>query len=166
MRFDDVADLVANGFTGFITCSELQRTGCRDVPNEGGIYLVIRPFAMAPEFLSESIGGHFKGNNPTLPTAALRAQWVEPAKVLYIGKAGGLSGNGTLKSRLRQYMNFGQGQAVGHWGGRCIWQLADSSSLQICWKVTPSEDPAARESELIQDFRAQYHKRPFANLRN
>jgi hypothetical protein len=69
-----------------------------------------------------------------------------------------------LKSRLKQYMDFGAGKLVGHKGGRYIWQLADSDKLQICWMPTQSEEPEKVERRLIQMFKAVHGKRPFANL--
>ena len=73
----------------------------------------------------------------------------------------------TLKKRLSTYMRFGQGEAVGHWGGRFIWQMKDSRDLIICWKPMPIGDAAKEESDMIQSFKqAHGGKRPFANLRD
>ncbi len=166
MDFENISDLINHGFRGFVTVAELQRSACRDVPNEQGVYLVVRPTIRPPEFLSQSTGGHFKDKAPTVSVAELQRQWVAGPKVIYVGKAGSSSGTTTLRSRLRSYMRFGLGKPVGHWGGRYIWQLADASDLQVCWKPTPNEDPAVIESQLIQAFQAMYGKRPFANLRD
>lgn len=78
--------------------------------------------------------------------------------MIYIGKAA------VLRDRLRGYMRFGEGKPAPHWGGRYIWQLADAKSLLVCWKATPDEAPRLVERRLIQEFCAQYGKRPFANL--
>ena len=68
-------------------------------------------------FAERSCGGWFKGKEPTVANAALVANWVENAEVVYIGKAD------QLKRRQTQFADFGIGKPVGHWGGRLIWQL-------------------------------------------
>ena len=117
-----------------------------------------------PEFLHESVGGHFKGRNPTVNITDLQANWVKDTKVIYIGQAGGGNSNATLKKRLRQYMRFGQGQPVGHWRGRFIWQISNNRDLIICWKPIQDEDPRIIEKSLIQKFYDHYGKKPYANL--
>jgi hypothetical protein len=90
------------------------------VPKTGGVYVVIRTEIGPPSFLKKSIGGWFKGKDPTVPAQALTADWVDGAEVVYIGKAD------ELRRRLGQFAKFGAGEAIGHWGGRLIWQLANS----------------------------------------
>ncbi len=159
LRFDDPTHLSEYGFAGFFTVQELQETRCRSVPSEPGVYLVVRPGTTLPIFLRESIGGHFKDRNPTVTTEKLVDKWLKSVSVLYIGKAG------SLRNRLKQYMDFGLGKPVGHHGGRYIWQLEHSTLLQLCWKATPDQDPAFVESHLIQTFNQQHGRLPFANLR-
>lgn len=166
MDFENIDRIAEQGFDGFVAISSLQASMCRDVPAEQGVYLVVRLDSTPPVFLGTSVGGHFKGKDPTAPVVALHDRWVEGPIVVYIGKAGGPTGQATLKSRLISYMQFGLGKPTGHWGGRYIWQLASSGDLRVCWKPTPRESPAAMESRLIQEFKAKYGKRPFANLRD
>jgi hypothetical protein len=161
MQFTLLTDIHDAGFQGFIPISALQRSRCAEVPNEPGVYMILTPNAGAPAYLPISIGGHFKGQDPTLLVSRLASQWVPESCVVYIGKA-----NVPLLHRLRLYMDFGLGKAVAHKGGRCIWQLADSGQLQVAWKVTPGEEPALVETQLIQGFKARYGRRPFANLRD
>lgn len=96
--------------------------------------------------------------------AELEANWVEGTSVVYIGKAGGVGSSATLQKRISQYIRFGQGANVGHWGGRYIWQLADSRDLVVCWKILTNEEPREVERLMIADF-IDVHggKRPFAN---
>jgi hypothetical protein len=116
------------------------------------------------EFLEKGCGGHFKGKNPNVAISELQKNWVNDAKVVYIGKAGGTGKKATLKSRLKQYLHFGLGKPVGHWGGRLIWQLKHSSDLVICWKSLPTDEPRDYEAKLIKLFISKFGKRPFANL--
>ncbi|MEU4317185.1 hypothetical protein AB0F85_02200 [Nocardia fluminea] len=148
-----------DGFGGFVPFSELPDA---DVPAEPGVYVVVRPTETAPVFLSASPAGWFKGKDPTLPVAELQAAWVPGEPVLYIGKAAaGRSRKRGLRKRLDEYRRHGAGQPVGHWGGRMIWQLADSVELVVGWRTTD----AARTTEksMIVDFVKLYGKRPFAN---
>ena len=89
---------------------------------------------------------------------------MENTDIVYIGKAGGMTSKVTLQSRLIQYLKFGMGKNIGHWGGRYIWQLANTDELVICWKPT-DEEPRKVETEMIAQFKAEHQgQRPFANL--
>lgn len=57
-------------------------------------------------------GGFFKGKNPNVSIQELNSNWIDGEHIVYIGKAT------ELCRRLRQYMSFGQGKNIGHWGGR------------------------------------------------
>ena len=164
-QFGSIDAILQSGFEGFETISALKESRCCDVPDVPGVYLVLRASKTPPEFLAESTGGHFKGKNPTVLVTQLELKWVEDALVLNIGKAGPTRRR-TLKSRLAEYMRFGQGEPVGLAGGRYIWQLANSSELLVCWKATPDVDPKDEESRLITEFEAAYRKLPFANLQH
>lgn len=162
MNFSTIADIRNSGFSGFLSISALQKSKCSDVPNEPGVYLILRSGAALPKFLDASIGGHFKGNNPTVAARTLESRWLENTPVLYIGKAGPRTA--TLRSRLWQYLRFGQGQRVGHWGGRYIWQLRESCDLLVCWKITALDSPRMIEKALMNEFKQAHGKLPFANL--
>lgn len=129
------------------------------------MYVVIREAPTPPTFLAMSIGGHFKGKDPTVPVATLQAKWVPVAQVIYVGKAGaGAAGRRGLRKRLDEYRQFGAGRPVGHYGGRYVWQLADSADLHVAWLATPERDAAQVERELLAEFIALHGARPFANL--
>jgi len=149
--------LTRDGFAGWVRFEAL-RAQIDQVPSVGGVYVVVRESHGRPEFLDANPGGRFKGRDPTVPFEVLRANWVDDAEVVYIGKAD------QLRRRLRQFADFGAGHPIGHWGGRLIWQLADSEMLLVAWKRTLAEVvPRAAEAELIARFRAAYGKPPFAN---
>jgi len=154
-------ELIFDGFEGFKTIKHL-RESFEEIPKEKGVYLIIFD-GILPKFLEESIGGHFKRKNPTVQIEKLRKKWIDGSEVIYIGQAGGNNSNATLRKRIKQYIQFGSGKPVGHWGGRYIWQLDQSDELLIAWKST-DEDPYVIESELIDKFREEYGDRPFANL--
>lgn len=127
--------------------------------------MILYPSENMPNFKFPGSGGHFKRKNPNITVKILENNWIIDEPIIYIGKAGSTSGSATLQSRLKQYLSFGQGKPVGHWGGRYIWQLDFPEDLIICWKQTPEDDPSIIESHLIQKFKNGYNQRPFANLR-
>ncbi|MGP4030495.1 hypothetical protein [Pseudarthrobacter sp. 1C304] len=154
--------LRSEGFAGFKTFEELD---LGEVPREPGIYAVLHPEGRQRAFLEESVGGWFKRKNPTILLDALAAEWVDGADVLYVGKAGaGTSSARGLRKRIQEFMDFGRGRPVGHWGGRLIWQLADSQSLLIAWKVLPAAEVNEAEAKYHAEFRCHYGRLPFANL--
>lgn len=158
---DDLAEM---GFTGFVTVHDLRTSELREVPQVPGVYVVLRESDDAPSFRTVNVGGHFKGKDPTVPIDKLRAKWVPATNVDYIGKAGHLGRPPTLRTRLKQYLDFGAGKPVGHWGGRYIWQLEDSEELVVCWRAPEDEDPEEMELGLITSFRQAHGCLPFANL--
>src|SRR4051812_4342723 len=143
---------------GFVGWAPFQAMKAKDkVPNSGGVYVVIRGQTEPPEFLQASVGGWFKGKDPTVTPDALETNWVDGAEVVYIGKAD------QLRRRLRQFADFGSGKPIGHWGGRLIWQLAECETLLVAWRETPGQVPRDVETEMIEDFRNAFGKTPFAN---
>lgn len=142
------------GFVGWVRFEELRGGSC---PSAGGVYVVTYPSGERAAFAARSGGGWFKGQDPSVPPETLTANWVDSAEVVYIGKAN------QLRRRLIQYADFGAGRPVGHWGGRLIWQLPNTSDLRVAWKETPGRVPSDVEAELIASFRQVYGKPPFAN---
>jgi hypothetical protein len=142
------------GFRGFVPLHALDVT---TVPSLPGVYVVVRESEAPVTFLDENPGGRFKASNPTVAIPRLTEKWVDGCCVLYIGKAT------NLRSRLRQYRDFGRGKPIGHWGGRYIWQLADAHELLVCWKPT-TDSPRDLERRLLTLFCDSYGTLPFANL--
>ena len=154
-------ELIAAGFTGFKTVKQMNNGGLSSVAESQGVYMILylNPTGEMPNFLPVGTGGLFKGEDPNVSIVELQNNWVEGTPVVYIGKAT------SIKKRLSQYMRFGQGKNVGHKGGRYIWQIPNSENFVVCWKPT-QEDSRTVEAELIQQFVAEFGKRPFANLRD
>lgn len=153
------AVLMEAGFKGFVTFAELRERGIEKVPHVGGIYVVLREAEVGPVFLERSIGGHFKGKDPTVDIPILQAKWIDDSACMYIGKAT------DLRRRLREYMRFGRGHRIGHWGGRYIWQVEGSEDLIVAWKATGEISPRNAEMDLLLAFGEAFDDRlPFANL--
>jgi hypothetical protein len=162
--YTDVDSIRTEGFSGFRTIAQLW-DDYTAIPNQEGIYVIIQPSDDHPTFLEKGVGGFFKGKNPNVTIAELSSRWVPGCKVLYFGKASGSSLNATLRSRLRQYVEFGRGKPQGHYGGRLVWQLKHHPELLVAWKPLPNADPRIEEARLIETVRSHYGRRPFANLK-
>ena len=163
MNFSEITSIKENQFKGFKTISELMLDST-PIPDVKGVYMVLLPKIESPQFIKVGTGGHFKDRNPNVSIEELERNWINNTHVVYIGKAGSLSGGATLRSRLRQYLRFGQGNKVGHWGGRYIWQLRNSRDLLFCWMALPNHEPRQAEMLLLDKFIEQYNTLPFANL--
>jgi len=156
------ADLAEVGFLGFVPFADLPKA---EVPKGHGVYAVLRINRTPPRFRAASVGGWFKGRDPSVAVDVLRESWVDGEEIVYIGKAGGSIRRG-LRKRLEEYRRYGEGEPVGHQGGRYVWQLEDSSDLLVAWRETPGEDPAHVETEMLVEFRDRTGSLPFANLRH
>lgn len=166
MKMKEREQLKKLGFVGFKTVRELMNS-CKDIPPNMGVYVVLRENESEPQFVKEGTSGFFKGKDPNVSFSELKTNWIDNEPVVYIGKAGGANSSATLQKRLGQYLRFGQGEDIGHWGGRYIWQLSDSQDLVICWKTLTDNEPREVERQMIADFKnAHGGKRPFANLRD
>ena len=154
--------LKAEGFAGFRPIQDLETMR---IPQGTGLFAVIAPDGFRPRFLTKSTAGVFKKKDPSLPAAALAAEWVDAAVVLYVGKAGpGSKGNRGLRRQIQEFVDFGQGKPPGHWDGRLIWQLADPGSLAIAWKELPADQLNRAEAGYHAAFVEEFGLLPFANL--
>lgn len=161
--FNDIEKIKSFGFKGFKSINSLIIDNST-IPKQKGVYLIIRNDKKAPDFSIEGTGGFFKGKDPNISSEELQENWISDCKVIYVGKAGGENKKATLQTRLKQYLKFGQGKNIGHYGGRMIWQLSDAQDLIVCWKELPNDEPSFVEGKLINIFKEKYGKRPFANL--
>ncbi|MBS2037611.1 hypothetical protein JST97_21670 [bacterium] len=146
------------GYQGFQTFQRLSED-VSEIPLQAGVY-VVEWGGGEPDFLTRGSGGHSKGD-PNVPVSLLRAQWISEASILYVGKAGASGSKATLRSRVKQMLEFGQGKPAKHYGGRYLWQLRQAASLRLAWKCG---DPTLLEQELLSQFTAYYGRLPFANL--
>lgn len=160
------ASLKQDGFTGFRRLGELE---INRIPQKPGVFAVLLPpdgaGTLVPQFLARSTAGVFKKKDPTLTPELLRAEWVDGADVLYVGKAGpGSKGNRGLRRQIQEFVDFGRGRPPGHWDGRLIWQLAAANELIIAWRELPVEELAATEADYHAAFVGEFGRLPFANL--
>ena len=154
------SDLEAAGFRGWRTWDALRASGFTGVCRGPAAYVVYRPSAGPPTFLTDNPAHHFKGKDPSVAIDTLGANWVAGAHVIYIGKAE------VADRRVKQFADFGAGRPVGHWGGRLIWQLADSAELLVAWHaISWGEAARSYEKRLLRHFASLYSDSlPFANL--
>jgi len=146
--------LEAAGFKGFVAFKDID---VHRLPPEPGVYAVLRESETRPVFLDANPAGWFKGLDPTVPVAELEAAWPEGAQCVYIGKAN------SLRRRITQFRQYGDGRPVGHQGGRRIWQLADADDYILAWLPTSGVDPEDVEGDLIRAFVAEYGQKPIGN---
>jgi hypothetical protein len=151
--------LTDRGYGGWVPLRELRPGGTATVEGVPGTYVVVRPSDDAPVFLAVSPAGCFKGRDPSVPVDQLRANWVDGATTLYIGKADNLT------DRVRSMAAFGDGRPQAHYGGRLVWQLADAAAFLFAWRPLRLGFTTARgdEVDMIERFRSAYGKPPFAN---
>jgi hypothetical protein len=156
----DQPTLISLGFHGFRAWEDLRSNGIHEIPQDSGLYTVVRTSRSQPVFLERSPPGWFKGKDPTVPVTSLESKWIDGAEVVYIGEGG------NLRNRLKLFLRFGCGDACAHKGGRYIWQLADAFDLLVAWKPCGVEVSSRNaERELLERFYAVHGQLPFANLR-
>lgn len=152
--------LSEQGFRGFVPVSDLQENSLQ-IPSIMGIYTVLRTSATPPNFLERSPASWFKSKDPTVPVSRLTDEWVPGAEVLYIGSGDSLRDRVGL---LIEFSDAGRSKSVFHWGGRLLWQLADSENLVVAWKATP-QGIGREERDLVLEFKEAFEMLPFANLK-
>ena len=152
-RFDQ-QHLSELGFCGFQRVRNLP-PGCPHIPSKPGIYAVtLEPAVMT--FLDRSVGGHFKGSDPSVTPSVLAARQIDRVPLMYVGRAS------SLRSRINLLARYARGEPVAHRGGRYLWQIAEHDQLRVAWRF--QEDPVNAESALLDDFKATFGRLPFANL--
>lgn len=133
----------------------------KDIPDSPGVYKVIVPEQFGTIDSKDFEQPTFAGGEEPLDLDAVRKKYdgVKGTSVLYIGKAS------NLRRRIRQFINYGNGNAKNHRGGRFIFAIKDWGNLELEIKVCKSKEKAAeRESELINEFKDEHdQKLPFAN---
>lgn len=158
MKFEEKEWLEKEGFEGFLKIKDLkeQEYLLSTIPTQSGVYVSLRLSNDKPKFCEVSTGGHYEGKDPKKPIAKLQKKWVEDSVIMYIGESC------NLQERISLYLEFSQGKAVRHWGGRYVWQLEDADELVVCWKVCKNAEN--KKYEMLTDFKAEHGALPFANI--
>lgn len=163
----EIQKLKKTGFTGFLKINKIKDNNYSQIPAAKGIYIVLWKSTSQPIFLKDNPGGHFKGKDPTVSIEKLRNNWVQNTSIIYIGKAGSKTSTTTLKKRIKDFIEFGNGKPKSHWGGRYIWQIKDAEKyLLFCWKKVQNIEPRKFEKEFIKNSKETFCKLPFGNLIN
>lgn len=158
-----VEGLRRQGFEGFVRFADLELA---QIPTEPGIYVVVWDGTGLPPIAETSVGGWFKGKDPSISRVEAVSRLLPGVQLLYLGKASiGSMGNRGLRKRIDEFAKFGQGKPVGHWGGRLIWQIQDPAQLRIAWKVIKDMDPEVAEKAHLLAFKGEFGQLPYANLR-
>lgn len=161
MDFGSLGSLSINGFKGFRQIDKLA-LDLDEVPQVKGIYVMLYTSSEYPNFCKNGSGGWFKGEDPNEDKDFLEDRWVHGAIVVYIGMS-----DRPLRTRVSEFLKFGNGQNIGHRGGRLVWQIQERRQLALCWKAYGEYPRTVREIEraMIAEFEATYGKRPFANIK-
>jgi hypothetical protein len=147
------------GFTNSSSVSDFLWSHVSRIPRGSGTFAVLREDPSDPRFLATSNASEVKGRDPSVSPNELSARWINGCPLLYVGKSR------QLRDALDRLVRFGSGEPVGYWGGRYLWQLANSDSLTIAWRCTENEDEADHLRLLILGiFKDVYGRMPFANV--
>lgn len=141
-----------------VTLRELIGNDCQSIPTEPGVYWVLVPDGMKISF-TEKFHNQYA---PLYPEETLLRKYERctEREVLYIGKA---EGSGGLRQRLKQYIQYGQGEGEIHKGGRAIWQVENAGLLLLAYETC--ENAESREKQLLQEYKMRNNTYPLANWR-
>lgn len=147
-------------FEGFLKISEVISDNCKMIPAKPGIYIVFSSNRKMPVFC-DSFKEFSIDPIPARDLNTLWRNWIEETSILYIGKAT------NLRNRLKAYIKWGRGKksALGHKGGRDIWQIQNVDDLLLAWRVEEKENPEIIEKKMLDAFKERFKKYPFANHR-
>jgi len=161
---DSIESLEREGFSGFLTVGQLHRSGCLEVPDAPGVYVVLRRERAPHPFLRRSTAPVWRRRDPTVPIPTLEARWHADATLLYVAGAPGPGVRSRLRQRIKRMLRFGHGSVVGHWGGRLLWQLGEAGRLVVAWRACETgEEAEALTTELLRRFESHHGGPPFAN---
>lgn len=163
-----IDDLQADGFVGFVPLRAFEKPFVMgDGPDVEGVYAVLRESAVRPIFREDT---HRRPRSKVYTAAQAEAEWVDGSQTLYIGKGplrkprnGRRQG---LAQRIKEMRAHGHDGGANHYGGKLLWQIEDTDSLLIAWKVLLEGTADVVETELIQRFMAQDEsgRTPYANI--
>ncbi len=109
--------------------SRLHKTNSKGVTTNSGVYGVFVPAGFQVIINDNLPAEHpHRGLFDLFDAAELQEKFISgDGQTLYIGKSD------NLRSRLRQLVALCYGTGNAHRGGRAMWQLRDSKSLNVAW---------------------------------
>ncbi len=139
--------------------------------NYEGVYIIVQPKTFGKVVFNEN---HYKAKckrkdneedlNYTLKD--LERKWVNDAEVLYIGKSESKTVQKLMIKHIKLYSwddeHNGYNNVPAR-GGRSIGQIQNYEKLEV-WYLK-CDNPTEMKEKLLQDFKKQYKKLPFANLK-
>lgn len=143
---------------------------CSIIDEKCGVYVVVYKKKGIPDFKDLGSGPEIWHNKKVnVSVEKLGDNWITfkngDEHIIYIGRAGGGNTKTNLRKRIRQYILFGLGHQIAHYGGRYIWQIANPRDLEIYWESV--DLPVERERNLLDQFKKEHNQRlPFANLKS
>ena len=163
-----IDDLQADGFVGFVPLAAFEKPFVMgDGPDVEGVYVVLRESAVRPTFREDT---HRKPRSKIYTAAQAEAEWVDGSQMLYVGKGplrkprrGRRQG---LAQRINEMRAHGHDGGANHYGGKLLWQIEDTDSLLIAWKVLIEGTADDVETALIRRFmdQAESGRTPYANI--
>jgi len=159
-------DLMAQGFIGFTTISELQRNIPRSEElSQRGVYAVVCSSTYKPSFIGPDEVRRNRSVIMPWSLERLKKKWVPGVEVLYLGKASGSGAEKhTLRKRLTELVRHSMGKITTHGphkGGELLWQLRGYNDFEVGF--LPTDQPEKEEERLIGLFLSNTGKLPFAN---
>lgn len=163
-----LTELQLFGFQGFDLLSnwDTEQIFARYGRDIEGVYVVARESMATPRFKDEF---HHRPRPKVWTDGEAAQRWVEGVQTLYFGKGPLRSPkpNGKrdgLANRIEELRAHGLERGSNHYGGKLLWQLADSEDLLLGWKPVKEGTSGQVESGLILGFKRLIGQQPYANV--
>jgi len=152
-----------NQFGKFHSLEDLHDGRFAWVPDETGIYIVIKPKNLDAIFSSNTTAiAEYKRKSMLYSIDKLLSKFEHSDKeILYIGKAGG--NDNKLKERIEQFVKYGYRLVDNHRGGRAIWQMENNKNFLLGF--VECNNPEEEEIKHLSQYRQKYGVLPVANWR-
>ncbi len=157
---DSRQHLVAYGFQGFTKLCFLQEAFLKQVPEQPGLFAILRKDDADPGFLELPEARALPPSAWRIDTASLRSRWIVDASVLYLGEASQASREHSLRDAIRQLCWPSKHQTsplTRH--GQLVWYVRGSQEFEAAWCVAPTHS----FDQLLEEFEGAHGAVPFAN---
>jgi hypothetical protein len=157
---DSREHLIAFGFRGFTKICFLTEAFLKQVPEEPGLFAILREQDASPEFLELPQARALPPSAWRIDIARLKPRWITNTSVLYLGEASATSRDHLLRDAIRRLCSPSKHQTspvTRH--GQLVWYIRGSQEFEIAWCVTPSHSL----DQVLEDFAGVHGSVPFAN---